>query len=373
MRGGSEIKAITGLRGAAAVYVMIYHYAIGMPLSNPATTLIAHGYLAVDLFFVLSGFVMALNYGRMFRSGCSMPVYLRFLGRRIARVYPLYAVATVAVCVLVALGGLDLPHVADIPAVVGLNLLMVQSWGLAVSLDGPAWSISAEWAAYLLFPVILTPCLFRRAWSAWAVGVACVAALAVLCALPPGLNHKPFPEMLLDLHESAFGLPVLRCLPEFALGVLAFRLSATPPGLALARSSWMAAAVCGAILALLMLPRTDFAVVLLFPLLVLCLMSDRHAPGRLLASRPFMMLGELSYSIYLTHDLMGGLLGRVHEAIGAMGWPHAQSYAAGVGIVLTLLCAYLSYTLIELPGRRWLRQVFEGGVRSRGEAEASAP
>ena len=166
---------------------------------------------------------------------------------------------------------------------------------------------------------------------------------------------------------------MLRCLPECALGVLAFRLSATPPGLALARSGWAAAAVCGAILAFLALPRTDFAVVLLFPVLVLCLMSDRHVPGWVLASRPFMVLGELSYSIYLTHDLMSGLLGRVHEAIGAMGWPHAQSYAAAAGVVSTLLCASLSYTMIELPGRRWLRQVFEGGVRSRGGAEASAP
>ena len=53
MRTGQEIKALTGLRGVAAIYVMIFHYYSGLPLSNPGTTLISHGYLAVDLFFVL--------------------------------------------------------------------------------------------------------------------------------------------------------------------------------------------------------------------------------------------------------------------------------------------------------------------------------
>jgi peptidoglycan/LPS O-acetylase OafA/YrhL len=67
---------------------VFFHDFFGIEMSNLLTTLIAHGYLAVDLFFVLSGFVMALNYGSLFETRMSFLAYRRFLGRRIARIYP---------------------------------------------------------------------------------------------------------------------------------------------------------------------------------------------------------------------------------------------------------------------------------------------
>jgi peptidoglycan/LPS O-acetylase OafA/YrhL len=308
----------------------------------------------------------------MFEGGWSAKAYLKFLGRRIARVYPLYFVATICGFVLVALGYLEAPH-SPIGVAFVLNLLMVQSWGFTESLDGPAWSISAEWAAYLLFPAMLVPCLFRRPSWAWISAAVCIAVIAILCVLPQSLAHRPTPASIIDLHVSQFALPVVRCLPEFALGLLAFRLSSTPFGLALAARRWNATALCVAIIILMAIPRTDFAIVLLFPLLVMSLTSQQNVPGRILSSPSFEFVGRLSYSIYLTHDLMGGLLSRVHVLVEGFGLRHGQTYAAAVGILLTFPCSYLAYRLIEVPGRRWLRAVFERTRPSSIAVEPSAP
>jgi peptidoglycan/LPS O-acetylase OafA/YrhL len=134
-----EIRPLTGLRGIAALYVVSYHHRLGVPFSNPLTTSLAHGYLAADLFFVLSGFVMALTYSHMFARGWSMAAYVRFLGRRAARIYPLYFVATLAAFVFILAGALEAPRLAPLGTALTLNLLLIQAWGFVGSLDGPAW------------------------------------------------------------------------------------------------------------------------------------------------------------------------------------------------------------------------------------------
>jgi peptidoglycan/LPS O-acetylase OafA/YrhL len=151
----------------------------------------------------------------------------------------------------------------------------------------------------------------------------------------------------------------LRCLPEFALGLLAYRLAATPFGLGVGSSRWIAPLVCLITFAALALPGTDLVVVTLFPLLLICLASGPHLPGRILASPPAQFAGTISYSIYLTHDLLTGLLNWIHQRVHSAGLAHAQTYAAATGIALTLPIAWLAYRIIEAPGRRWLRGRFE--------------
>ena len=172
---------------------------------------------------------------------------------------------------------------------------------------------------------------------------------------------------------SRFALPVVRCLPEFSLGLLAFRLSATRSRLVLAQSQWVATALCLVIILLLAIPKTDFVVVLLFPILVISLTSDRNLPGRILSSPHVEFIGQLSYSIYLTHDLMGGLLSRVHGLAEQLGLHHGQTYAAAVGILLTFPVSYLAYNFIEVPARRRLRVIFERTRPSVIVVEPSAP
>ncbi len=372
MRAGREIGALTGLRGVAALYVVLFHFFPGVQFTGVAT-FVGHGYLAVDLFFVLSGFVMALNYGEMFAGGWSEQAYTKFLGRRIARVYPLYIVATTCACGLIATGILAMPHVQVRPVDFLLNALMIQTWGLGPSLDSPAWSISAEWAAYLLFPVMLAICLNRRPWVSWIAGFAAFGVVAGLAAAPASVTHHPNPQALLDISDFPLALPVVRCLAEFSLGLLAYRLAGTRLGGRIAKNGWIAAGLGGAIVALLFLPRTDLLIVALLPFLVLTLSGASQGLARLLASGPAEWAGRISYSIYLIHALLQGLISGLHHLIEDAGIDHAQTIAAAISVPLMLALSYLAYRFIEVPGRRLLRQRFERGRLQSIDGEPSAP
>ncbi len=370
-----EIKSLTSIRGISAVYVMIFHYIPGVPLSNPATTFIAHGYLAVDLFFVLSGFVMALNYGQMFESGWSFAVYRKFLGRRVARIYPLYVAATAAAYILIQLNLLHWPNLSSMTAILAANLTMIQSWGLAGSLDSPAWSISAEWSAYLVFPIVLTCCLFRNAIWALSAAAVSVIALVLLCTIAQSVGHDPTSQAqaLLDITRPDLALPVVRCIAEFTLGVTTFRACQTAWSTRFANSEWSAVMLAIVIAFLLSVPKTDLLITLLFPLLILSLSSNQTASSRVLSFGPFELLGRLSYSIYLVHALMGGLVEWAHGIVEHHGIAHAQTYAAASAIFLTFPCAYLAFRFIEVPGRRLLRGIFEQTKPQSIASEPSAP
>jgi peptidoglycan/LPS O-acetylase OafA/YrhL len=249
--------------------------------------------------------------------------------------------------------------------------MLIQVWGCAGSFDYPAWSISAEWMAYLLFPLLLVPTMFRKPIAAWLSALTCVMILATLCALPASLGaHRA--GRLLDYSTSAYALPLLRCLPEFTLGILAYRLVDTRFGLWIGSNRWIASGICLLTITLLGVARTDLAVVLLIPLVVVSMASGNAFPDQLLASPPIELLGILSYSIYLTHALLGGLLTSMHSLAQNAGLAHAQTDAAAIAIALTFPIAYAGYRFIELPGRQFLRMLFEGPPAALAATPATA-
>lgn len=345
----------------AALYVVLFHYfPLSSPVGNPLKRMLDHGYLAVDLFFVLSGFVMALSYHHTFASGFSATAYVRFLGRRIARVYPLYLAATLVGFLFIVLGWLRYTPGAQLGWALFANVFMVQAWGIVGSLDSPAWSISAEWAAYLLFPALLIPTMFRKPRWGWVSALICVGTLAGLCALPPSLLQEYEPNHPLNFNGYSLGLPLVRCISEFTLGILAFRVARSAFGRSITSSRWVGLALWLAIAILLMLPEDDLAIVMLFPALIVSLSAGTHLPHRVLGSPLLELLGRLSYSIYLTHKLLLGLLMWIYFRGRALGFAHTSTYGAIVCIALTFPIAYLAYRTIEEPGRRWLRTLFEG-------------
>jgi peptidoglycan/LPS O-acetylase OafA/YrhL len=104
-------------------------------------------------------------------------------------------------------------------------------------------------------------------------------------------------------------------------------------------------------------------------LLIVSVASGDRLPQRLLSSRLAELAGILSYSIYLVHELLGGLLGWLHRQAETHGLAHAQSYAAVICFLLTFPIAWLAYRFIEAPGRRWLRFVFEKDTRKPPTAQ----
>ena len=133
--------------------VMAFHFNLFfLPQAGLSTIvpLVNRAYLAVDLFFLLSGFVMAHVYGRELAANRKAH-WRRFALARFARLYPLFAIATAALVALVALCHAPEDEFPFSGRSLALEALMLQQWGSGLSWDYPSWSISTEAEAYTFF------------------------------------------------------------------------------------------------------------------------------------------------------------------------------------------------------------------------------
>jgi peptidoglycan/LPS O-acetylase OafA/YrhL len=225
-----------------------------------------------------------------------------------------------------------------------LQLLLVQNWGLthALAWNDPAWSISTEFGAYLVFPFLVLVLPWQRLR---------LPALLALVALLCGALYLLFAAN----GETSLGaaIPTLglwRCLAEFALGMVLCRLWQElhlHRGIALAGM----AAGCAAMVAGLLAgwPETVF-VPAAFAALLLALALDKGPIARLLASGPLRGLGDVSYSTYLAHFPLFILykLLFVDDTL-QLGWAGVAGFLA-----LVLACSLLLYRMLEKPAHRWL-------------------
>jgi peptidoglycan/LPS O-acetylase OafA/YrhL len=343
----TEVRSLTGLRGIAASVVVQYHYVEATPqVPSLLREIASRGYLAVDMFFVLSGFVMALTYAHRFAHGFDAPAFGDFLLRRFARIYRLYVVILGLTVLGVGVGAFPGWNLRDSLATVVANFLLIQAWGTTVSLNGPAWSISTEFAAYLLFPMLLRATLFgggrRAAQATVAAAILLILAAMIRPLLRPGGNGT------LDLYRETTPLPLLRCFAGFTFGLLTYRLTGSPGIMQLARQGLAAVVLVALLAAALLLDVNDLAIYTLLPPLVLCLYATRGRPGRVLWHGVIYQLGTLSYAIYLLH--VGVLWGAGHL-------PTNSSLVIDTTAVVALLAlASLAHHAVELPGRRLIRK-----------------
>ena len=157
-----QLHALTSVRFFAAAWVVLFHFRdhieVMLPGLRAIGALLDTGYLGVDLFFLLSGFIITYNYSERLEHP-TWPAYRQFLGLRLARFYPVHIATLATIALLVALAALVHHPLHGSFTVVDAvrQLLLVVTWGpesSSLSWNQPAWSISAEWAAYLCFPFI---------------------------------------------------------------------------------------------------------------------------------------------------------------------------------------------------------------------------
>jgi peptidoglycan/LPS O-acetylase OafA/YrhL len=292
-----ELRPLTSIRGLFAWAVVLYHVRLAclgwMPIG--VIRVLAKGYLAVDFFFLLSGFVIWLNYGARLRGrGAAAD----FLVRRIARVWPLHVVMLAfggSLAALLIATGREAGHfpIAQLP----LQLAMMQNWGFlgALSWNDPAWSISCEWAAYLLTPLAMLLVPVRRLPTPALVGCAALPLLALFVAA------QALGTSSLGFDITHFGLA--RCLAEFACGTMLATLWRRWCGIAGAEiACWIASICCFAAWAA-GVPET-LAVPFAFATLLLALALGAERARHPLAGRAIHWLGEISYATYLSHFLL---------------------------------------------------------------------
>ena len=356
----AEIPALTGLRTWLAWWVAIYHLTIPelapLPPDGWLEPLRAKGYLAVDGFFVLSGFILSYVY----RDAFTNPVpgtYPRFLIARLARIYPVHLAMTLVVAAL--LGAMVLatgfqPRVADRFSLreLALHVSLLHGWGFSRMLawNYPSWSISAEWFAYLGFPLVHRFVL--REESLRRAGLIALLALAGLAAFEQlGPNRSLSYTYEFALVRIGFEFVIGAALMMLARPWLDGRVSAdggVRPHACLA--------LAGALVSVFLLP--DAATVGFLALAILFLSHPRDLLARPLGTRLMVYGGETSYSVYMTHAIVQGVAIIVLRAMPVLaatpGWLRLL-----VLCVIVQAAASLVYAVIEVPCRSWVRRAGE--------------
>jgi peptidoglycan/LPS O-acetylase OafA/YrhL len=340
LAGMKEIRALTSLRGVAAVWVFLFHLDLARPLFPPVLhqwLAIGRGYIAVDLFFVLSGFVLALTYRGPFLSRPFMSAYPDFLLRRVARVMPLNAAIVGLLAVTAWFGPSSVGDsfaAARNPWTVIANILLIQDWGLAPSIDKPSWSVSVEMAVYLAYPLLLALAWSRRFWI-----ILLLAGMASLYWL-----------VRTELGVVSQGLLIgdfTRGFADFSFGLLCFR--AFESGAVPSVVGRFDLVIVSAFWAAVVFSPTDLLPILVCPAVILSLAMERGPVAWLLGLRPLNYLGRISYSIYLVHYCV--LCGLSLLPIRASGLYGAAALS------LTLAISAVTFRWVERPARRWIARI----------------
>ena len=348
-----HLDALTGMRGIAAWFVVLYHIRLSLTglLPAPVIAALAKGYLAVDLFFVLSGFVLWYNYAPRLRAGSlngdGLAQTCAFLWRRFARIWPLHAVILAAFVAFALMLFVTGRSTAGYPfAELPLHVLLMQNWGLTRQLawNHPAWSISTETAAYLVFPALVLAAKWERLPSA--------ALIALALGLGGALHLLFAMQGHATLGADIEHLGLWRCLAEFAIGNVLCLLWLRWRGL---RGTAPAAGLaCAAVLAAgfgFGLAETAFAPAA-FATAILALALGRGPLVRALGSAAPCYLGEISYSTYLAHALLFLLF-----KLAFVGPSLQLDGARLAGFLLLLLAASaVLYHVVEKPAQRWLNR-----------------
>ena len=342
MPDGQRLDSLEGLRFLSSLAIVAGHY-VPYVVSTP---LIGRLHLAVDLFFVISGIVIAERYAGRIAGGTA---YLRFMGRRFARLYPLHLATLgfyVAIGVLVWSGRLHPVDAARYnPAAILPNLLLVHAWlpSGVISFNYVSWSISAEFFVYLGFPLIL-----------WALRRSPLLSLAGIVLLTVGLAVAAAHLVGKPLTKLGWEAGVLRAVPSFGFGVwlschagwLEARVGRVAQGPAVAG--------LGVVVVVLMLLRADEFVLLglIWLLVAAAFLCDRAARTTALAAPWLAARGELTYSIYMLHTVVATVvLAGVGPRLLGTGLT-ARCAAVLAALVVLYALATASLRFFEQPLRR---------------------
>ena len=367
MTGGNKHRfvALDSLRGICACMIVLLHFDTFGHISR--SQFVQHGFLFVDFFFVLSGFVIAASYGD--RLSEKYPIG-KFMLLRLGRVYPLHLVMLILFVIWeFATMGIARPS-GRMPfsdgytvGMIFANLALVQTFiGHPTSWNGPAWSIAVEVWTYLVFAIGF------RFLGRFVVPCAVLLAIACTFYLPTVSDRY-----LNVFHEGAFA----RCLIGFSLGVVTFRLHrhlAISLGATLATILEVAAVIATvAMVTLAGATMLSLAVPPLFAVVILIFAQQSGAVSKLLVLRPFEFLGKISYSIYMVHLF---IVFRTHNALElAQRITHDSNLVTTVGdrkfagatplmgdllslavLAMAIVAATLTYKFVEFPANQWVRR-----------------
>ena len=398
---GVFIRQLTGIRAVAAVWVLFYHLqgpldTLGVMSIPVLSDVIRVGRLGVDLFFALSGFILTHTYLRKLGPKAHARPTLEFWWLRLARIYPVHFVmlnvAGLAVVAQALITGenKDRPRLNPIDYI--RNLLLIQEWGPNPERgwNVVAWSLSMEWLAYLLFPVVVLALFFfhRRINTPLLLAAWVVSILPLL--LRASVGDDPY-------YGGAWG-STIRVLTAFVAGAitylivirlinsdgsistrterLATTVSVAMPLVVIAGATFLGR-WSGAQSEILPIdpdaePLPPFFHLWLVPPLIVwigALALSKSGQVKFLSRETVVLGGLISYSLYMTHLVW---LSTWRAGMNAIGLESGPLYALSVvfALAMAFVLAWLMWRLVEEPARRFMRRGV--GVRPVAPEETAA-
>jgi len=345
------INNLTGLRFYLAFWVAIYHLP-GLIDVAYLNAVIKKGYLAVDIFFVLSGYILTHVYIQFFTSSVKGQNITIFVKKRFAKIYPVHLATLIAAIVYYNMLNLVIHPQKELAYdQISHHALLIHSWGMldVVSWNFPSWSISAEWFAYIfIFPLSFT---IYRLFGFRLFSVIIFAGLILFfCYTEYTVNGSIVTQM-------EFGL--IRVSTEFMYGIFAYLFlknfnARNPSTRMLTYALWFGA---GFSIFLINYTRFDYYFILAIPFLFFLLhKSKSKVISNIFANPVAIFLGEVSFSLYMMHFFAIRILGILNNNFFGYGSNNLLSITAY--IIMLVLFAIGSYYLIEQPGRKWILTLF---------------
>ena len=364
-----RFRSLDAIRGIAAAIVALVHLsAAGHFYAIPV---IRHGGLAVPLFFILSGFVMAESYGRRISSKAELSA---FFIRRFGRVYPIHFATLVALVMLEVMKLVMVSHgiqsgQAPFTGTNSLSSLVANVFLLHSIIpfgdytwNGPSWSLSVEFYVYALFAGIT---FFSAQRTKKPTIIVWLVSGALLLALE-------FSET--RLHTTS-GLGLLQCIFGFMSGVLLHSLfMRSPDFLKRSATAWEVGVSALAVMIFWFAPFGDVGTIFSFSIVIFIFAAGRGSISAVLQTFPFQFLGMISLSIYLVHFVILSVLnGAVRAAQSAFkvtlmtdgnminfGPAFAMDAFALVYMLVVIVVAALAFIFIEEPCRLYFNSVSHG-------------
>ncbi len=361
----SHYQILDGLRGVAAIMVVIFHIFEIFSGGNHLVQIINHGYLAVDFFFVLSGFVIGYAYDDRWRK----MTIKDFFKRRLIRLHPmiLMGMTVGAICFYYSASPILFPQISHVPLwkmlmvmLIGYTLIPVptsldiRGWTEMHPLNGPAWTLFFEYIANIAYALIL-----RKISKLVLSILTIIAAVALVHMAVTSANGDVIGGWSIDATQLRIGFT--RLAYPFLAGLLLSRT--IKPGHI--KHAFLISSVL--IVVILSFPRVggsehlwmnglydSLCIILLFPVIVYIGASGKISNRYMNSVCRF--LGDISYPIYITHYPLIYIFSAwvVNNNITL----DAALPAGLLTLASSILLAYLSLRLYDIPVRKWLAKRF---------------
>ena len=363
----NEIRPLTGIRGVAAIWVVLFHYKTDLLALVPSLSIlnpiIDRGAYGVDIFFVLSGFVISTVY-KIENITLNIRKYRGFLINRIARIYPNYLFCFILLFVMIYVDRLIGNHISgskhvtnsmDYPlSGVVWHISMLQAWPFVPAKwdnwNTPAWSVSAEWFAYLfIFPLSV--------WMSAKSAIRKHSALAVMVLLSFFIvfSHTAF----VSTHGLYF---ILQVSSEYLAGCFVYLYYLRNKDAIVKYSTCLDFVVLMFLVVIWFSAKLTFSsyfILFSIPLLISFLTQENSIFARLLATPLICYLGRISYALYLVHAIAQRMLHVVAPTGKFTSSPAMERLVVSVGyLIFPILVAAGIYHLVEEPSRMAIRRFF---------------